>query len=255
MTEKDTKTVLVIVGVVLLVSLTVLVNIIISNEVKRGRFIGFDSEHVRTIDVKGEGKVLATPDSASVHFGVITSSESSEEALEENNAKATSLIAFLKSEGVEERNIQTTGVNVRPVYDRDPDFISERRIIRYEVSNRVEVKIEDIDNVGTIVDGAVREGADNVTGLRFSVSDEEKLKEQAREEAVQDAREKAEGITSALGVRLGRVMSFSESRDYGIIYRAEMALDSLEGELPEKTPIEPGEDEVEVTVTITFEII
>ena len=254
MHDKNIKSILTIVGVVLLVSLTVLVNIIISNEVKKGRFIGLDSEHVRTIDVKGEGEILATPDSASVHFGVITSSENSEEALEENNTKATRLIDFLKKEGVEEKNIQTTGVNVMPVYDRDPDFISERKIIRYEVSNRVEVKIEDIDNASTIIDGAVREGADNVTGLRFSVSDEEKLKERAREKAVQDAREKAEGITSALGVKLGRVMSFSESGDYGIMYRSEMALDSIE-ESPEKTPIEPGEDEVKINVTVTFEII
>jgi len=58
-----------------------------------------------------------------------------------------------------------------------------------------------------------------------------------------------------LGVRLGRVMSFSESRDHGIIYRAEIALDSMEKELPERTPIEPGEDKVKVDVSITFEII
>jgi len=168
MDDKNIKTILTVVGVVLLVSLTILVNIIISNEVKRGRFIGLDSEHVRTIDVKGEGEVAVVPDSATVYFAVITSDESSEKALEENNAKATNLIAFLKNEGVEERNIQTTGVSVSPVYDRDPDFMSERRIIRYEASNRVEVKIEDMDNVGTIIDGGVREGANSVTGPHFT---------------------------------------------------------------------------------------
>ncbi len=254
MNDQSIKTILTVVGVVLLVSLTVMVNIITSNQIKKGNYIGLENEEVRTIKVEGEGVVSVTPDEAEISFAVITSDESSEVALNENNINADRLITFLKEEGVEEKNIQTAGVNVNPVYDRSSDFTSERRIIRYEVSNRVDVKIEDIDKVGGILDGGVRAGANSVSNLRFSISDEESVKNNAREEAIKDARERAEEIASALGVKIGRVMDFSESRGYTPIYRS-MMMDSMEmaEDVPE-TPIQPGEDEVKASVVVEFEI-
>ena len=256
MEDKKIKNVVMIVGVVFLVSLTVLTNVIIGNEVKRANFIGLNNSHLRTINVMGEGKTYAIPDTASISFSVITIDEKSEVALNENNKKSDAVVNYLKEQGIEKENIQTVGLNVQPIYERDPDSWTEMQIIHYQVTNRIEVKFKDLDKVNTVIDGAIRVGANKVDSFLFLISDEEELKTETREKAIQEARKKAKETTAALGVKLGRVISFSESRDYytfPVMQKEMMAMDQ-EGTIPEM-PIEPGENEIIITVTIEYEII
>jgi len=250
------KPVLMIVGVVFLVSLTVLVNVIISNEVKKSDFIGLESEHLRTINVGGEGNVYAVPDAAEISFSVITDDEDSEKALRENNEKAERVVSYLKEQGIQEEDIQTTGIDVRPIYERDEERGAERRISRYEAINKVEVKIEDLEKAETVIGGAVEAGANRVDGFELVVSDEEELKAKAREKAIKEAREKAEQTASSLRVKLGRVIEFSESRSDYIYPVMERGLgEELEEDAVPEVPVEPGENEITVNVSIEYEII
>lgn len=254
MNDKKIKTILLITGVFFVFLLTVLTGVTIYNEIKKANFIGLDSDHLRTINVTGEGKVYAIPDTASVSFSVITENENSEIALDENNEKASAVVNFLKEQGVEEENIQTTGINVQPIYDRSREREGEVRIIRYEVTNRVDVELEDLDNINTVIDGTVRAGANRVDSFEFLVSSKEDLRAEAREKAIKEARTKAEKTASSLGVKLGRVIDFSETRDYYLpSFPQREVMDSIE-EVPDM-PIETGENEIKIQVNIDFEII
>ncbi len=254
MNNKKIQTVLIIVGIVFLVSLTLLVSVIISNKVEEAKFIGLDSQHLRTIRVTGEGKVQAVPDMARVSFSILTSHEDQVEALNENNKKADQVITYLKEQGVEEKNIQTIGFNVQPIYDRHPETFVRDKIIRYEVSNRVEVELKDLEKANTIIDGAIRSGANRVNNFQFLIEDETELRKQAREKAVKEAEEKAQEIASVLKVKIGRIIDFSESRDYYVMPMRGMAMDMVaEASVPD-LPLEPGENEITVRVTIDYEI-
>ncbi len=256
MDDKNVKLSLMVVGMIFLVSLIVLVNVIIGNELKKSNFIGLDSDHLRTIRVTGEGKTYAVPDTASISFSVLTSDESSEIALNENNKKAEAVVNFLKQQGIEKKNIQTTGVRVRPVYDWSPERTEYRRIASYEVTNRIEVEFDDLEKINTVIDGSIRAGANRVDSFQFLISDQEELRAEAKAKAIQQAREKARKTTFLLGVRLGRVIDFSETRDYYMPpMMREAAMDVIETDMAPEMPIEPGENEIIVNVTIEYEII
>jgi len=256
MDEKKLKFGLMIVAAVFLVSLTVLVNVLIGNEVKKASFIGLDSDHLRTISVSGEGKVYVTPDTAKVSFSVITTDSDSETALDENNERASEVVNYLKGQGIEEENIQTTGLNVRPLYDREIERRElEERTIGYEVTNRVEVEFKELERASTIIDGAVRAGANSVDSFQFIVNEEDDFRAEAREKAIKEAKEKAEATASSLGVKVGRVIEFSESRDYTpLVMERGMGDVAMEEPAPDM-PLEPGENEITVNVSIDYEII
>ncbi|MDD5606697.1 MAG: SIMPL domain-containing protein [Candidatus Pacebacteria bacterium] len=253
MNNKKLQSALIIVGIVFLVSLTVLINVFISNEVEKGDFIGLDSQYLRTITVTGEGKVYVVPDTASISFAIVTQDKTTETALSQNNEKADKVINYLKEQGIASEDIQTTGFNVYPVYKRDPDFMS-REIDYYEVTNRIAVELKDLEKANTVIDGAIRAGANRVDSLQFLVSNEDELKKEAREKAVEQAQEKAQEITLALGVKLGRIMGFSETRDYYLPLRAEKEMMAADLDTAYEVPLEPGENEIIVNVTINYEI-
>lgn len=246
------KNALIIVSIVFLVSLTVLANILISNEARRAHFIGLDSQRFPTIQVTGEGSVYASPDTAEIYFSVVTGAETTEEALNENNKKMDRVINHLKEKNIEEKDIKTAGFNVRPIYSYDNEK-RERILSSYEVSNVLEVRLKDLQHVSSVIDGAIRAGANRVNRLKFLISDEEELKKEAREKAIREAEKRAAEIASSLGVKVGRIVNFSEERDYYFPLYREAALDAASEEIPE-VPIEPGENEIKVNVRIEYEI-
>ena len=254
---KDIKTAFIIVSIVFLVSLTVFINVLISNEVKKADFIGLDPQRIPTVQVRGEGKIYAAPDTAEIYFSVITEGKTTELALDQNNKKMDQVINHLKGKGIEDKDIKTASFNIRPiyVYETNPRTNTRERVLSsYEVSNRVEVKIRDLGQISSIIDGAIRSGANNVSRLEFLIDDEEEFKKQAREIAVKEAEERAKELASVLGVKVGRIISFSEDEAYYYhpIFR-EAADMAMEGGVPE-VPVEPGENEITVQVRIEYEI-
>jgi uncharacterized protein len=192
------------------------------------------------ITVTGVGTVEAVPDRAELSFGVTTEGATAKEASTANAERMTELIDALKAAGVRSEEIQTENVSVSPRHSpmgkRLPGFVAE---------NSVSVQV-DSDRAGAIVDLAVENGATNASGPSFDVSDRDALYRDALRAAVREAREKAEAIASAGGVSLGDVTRVVEdgSADSPVYLEAPARAQA--------TPIEPGQEEIQATVTVTF---
>lgn len=205
----------------------------------------------RRITVNGEGKAAAAPDMAVITIGVQSEALNAADALRQNSADMSATIKKLKDLGVENRDIQTSGLSVNPRYNYEQNR-SKPEIIGFVASNNVTVRLRDLKNAGAVIDQAVQSGANSLSGVSFSFSDPDPLQEEARRDAVADAKAKAELLTDAAGVKLGRLITIQESyvsppqpKMYGA--RMEMAADSA-------VPMEAGESEINANVTLVYEI-
>lgn len=213
-----------------------------------------------TVSFSGEGKITAKPDIALVDLSIVTDAKTSKAAQDDNSKKSTKLIDFLKSQGIDAKDIKTTAYNIQPQYSYPVypyDKTTERpQIIGYQVNQTIEVKIRNLEKVDAVLDGVVNTGVNQVYGLRFSIEDPEKLKEEAREKAINDAKEKADALESQLGIRLGRIINFSESGNGYVppyYYDKVMNLEGRGGggDVPS---VQVGENEILVNVSITYQI-
>ncbi len=211
-----------------------------------------------TISVAGTGKVAAAPDVAEIRVGVVTQASTAQEALSSNNEAMTRLHAILKERGVAAKDVQTTQIQVSPVYSQpDPrrqngpqaEFVP--KISGYRVEDTVEVTSRRIGKLGELLDALVQAGANQVHGISFRVNEPEKLLDEARRRAVADARRKAEILAGEAGVVLGAAVKI---RDQGhepgpprpMMGRAMMAAAAM--------PVAAGEQELVVSVAIDYEL-
>ena len=203
--------------------------------------------------VEGTGKAVATPDIAKVSFGIEESGNRLSEVQKLSSEKSKSLVDSLKGEGIGEKDIKTTAYNIYPDYDYSEGAIP--RIIGYRVSINYEVTIKDIEKVNDVLVLATQNGANIVGGVTFELSDDEKdkLLEEARKEAADEARKKAESLAKAAGVSLGKVLSISEYSGGG--YPIPLLEKAIGGNTSVPAPeITPGETEISITVSISYEI-
>ncbi|MBM4413445.1 MAG: DUF541 domain-containing protein [Chloroflexi bacterium] len=200
----------------------------------------------RQIAVSANGSVYAAPDQAIVQLGVSTQSATAAEALKQNSADTTAVIDAIKKLGVDAKDISTSNFNVYPTYDS-----SGTKINGYQVNNSVTVKIRDISMSGDLLDQVVTAGANNIGGLSFGIEDISTLQVEARAKAIVEARSKAEAMATAAGVTLGDLISISESVNYQpeMPYARGMMADAAMS-----VPIEQGQQEVSVSVSLIFEI-
>ncbi len=206
----------------------------------------------RTISFSGEGKVYTKPDIALVTLSVVTESKTVADVQKKNTEKMNKVIAFLKSFGIEERDIKTTNYNLYPRYNYEYTRIPQ--IIGYEITQSLEVKVRDLDRVGEILEGSVNAGVNQISSLYFKVDKDEAFKLEAKALAIKDAKEKAEETAKQLGVRLGKLVGYSENSNYYPpypVYYREGAGGGGQSAAPE---IQTGENEILVNVTLTYEI-
>lgn len=208
-----------------------------------------------TISVQGQGKVYATPDIATLNFGVQTGRQKTADAamkmLSDNMNKVFDAV---KAAGVEEKDISTQYLSLNPSYD----WNEGRRIDQgFEANQSLTVKVRDLSKISTVLDAAVRAGANQAGSVGFTIDDPDVLKAQAREEAIADAKMKAQKLAAELGVSLGKMQGFWEDiGGYGggpVMMRAE-AMDGAGGGGYAPTPVPAGEQEVQVNVNITYKI-
>lgn len=206
------------------------------------------------ITIQGEGTVSAEPDLASVSTGVVSEAKTAGAALEANSAAMKRVMAALDAAGIARRDIATSGFSVQPRYSSPPPNSRERpRITGYIVRNTVTVKVRDLTKLGAVLETSIDEGGNQVGGLSFDFAEPEKLMDEARRNAVADARRKAELYASGLGVKLGRVRAVSET---GVVrpapmYRERAMLAASPSAAP---PISPGERELKARVTIEWDL-
>lgn len=216
-----------------------------------------------SLSVSGEGTVSVKPDIATVNLTVIAQAPLLKDATSDNNKKNNQVVTFLKLKGIDAKDIKTTLYNVTPQYQVGVDTrpclmgapcppLMPPKIVSYEVTNSLEVKIRNLDTIGAILDGAIGAGANSVNGPVFTVDDEEKTKAEARALAVEQAQNKAKALAKAMGVSLIKISGFAESGGGPIYYAASKAMAGEDIAAPPPA-IEPGQNEIKVTVTITYD--
>lgn len=217
----------------------------------------------RSFQVRGEGRVVAIPDVAQITFGVVTEGGKDIGKLQQQNTeKANAIISFLKGSGVDEKDIKTQYYNISPRYQYyscprplgtiEVEPCPPAEIVGYTINQSVSVKIRELEKAGDLLGGVVERGANTVSGPSFTIDDPEALQNEAREEAIVKAREKAEAIAEAGGFRLGKLLSIHEGFVSPVpVFAEAKELSGTDGAAPE---IEPGSQEVTVTVTLTYEI-
>jgi uncharacterized protein YggE len=204
---------------------------------------------VRSVTVTGTATIKAMPDEAVVSLGVQTQAGTAQGALSENAAKMTALIATLTDKGIAKDDIATNYVSIYPMYGN-----SGSDITGYQAENDVNVTLHQIAKVGEVIDDAVKAGANLSNGITFQLSDENQGVNQALEDAVANARSKAETLAEAGDAQLGQVTSIQESSGGStppIYYGRDMAVGAAAGP---STPIQPPTLETQVSVTVTWSL-
>lgn len=201
---------------------------------------------VAKLTVTGEGQASAQPDLATISLGVSTRAATAAEAMTQNAQAQTSVIETLKAEGIEARDIQTSGLNLSPVMDYQDN--QAPKLTGYAAQNMVTLRVRDIAALGGILDKLVASGANEINGISFSREDMTQALDQARTAAVADARHRAEIMAEAAGMRLGPLMSLSEAQLGGGPRPMMMAADAKRA----AAPVEAGELAVTANVTAVY---
>lgn len=216
---------------------------------------------VNTITVSGKGEVVVVPDIATVSFGVTVENLDVSKAQTEASAKMNKIIDFLKTKGIDEKDIKTTNYSIYPRYDYTKvaqiyPYGGKQVLAAYVVSQTVEVKIRKTAEAGAILTGVSEFGVTDVSGLNFSLDKMDGKKDEARNAAIKDARSQAKVLADQLGVKLLKITSFSESGNLPIYYGMEKAMLSSApmGMGADTAQIPVGENKITSNVTITYEI-
>lgn len=208
-----------------------------------------------TVSFSGEGKVLAKPDVAVVDFSIVTEAVVSKSAQDANSEKSGKVTEFLKKQKIDDKDIKTISYNIYPQYEY-PRYDGAPKIKGYQVSQTIEVKVRDLDKVSSILDGIVTAGANQVGNLDFKIDNPEKLKAEARAKAIEDAKKKASELKDQVGIKLGKIVNFSEGVAGYLVpmYETMSKGMGMGGGVGGGPSVPSGENEITVNVTITYQI-
>lgn len=205
------------------------------------------------ITLSGEGRAIGVPDVASVNFSVVTEKMTAKETMAENANKMNEVINFVKESGVDEKDVKTQAYFLSPRYD----WVEGERVFKgYQLTSTLTVKIRDLEKISDIIDGVVLRGANQVGDIQFVIDDSDKLKEEARNKAIENAKVKAESVAKATGLKIGKILSFTEGTAPEATIPIPYSLEEAKG-LGAGTPapeIEKGSQEITVSVFLTFEL-
>ena len=203
------------------------------------------------LDISATGEVTRVPDVAIISSGVVTRAATASEAMRENAARMERVIAALKRAGVADRDIQTSSLNLNPDYRYQEN--QPPQITGYSASNQLTIRFRDIRNSGKILDALVSEGANQINGPSLTIDQPQAAQDEARARAVAMGRARADLYARSLGMRLVRLVSVSESGGYfapppPMAERSDVAM------AVSKTQIVPGEQKLQVTLAMVYEL-
>lgn len=220
--------------------------------------------YAKTITVDGEGKITVKPDIAKIDLSVASAGQTVAEVTTDNNTKMNSVIDQMKQLGIKPEDIQTTSYSLYPQYDYSNQVIENNavitkattpKIIGYNLTQTVLVKVRDLTKTDQVLDKAIGAGVNQVGTLEFDLDDSSQVKKDARIMAFQKAKEKAQEMTGAAGVSLGNVVTFSESTSPIVMPYANFTMKAMDsaGSAPAAS-LAPGSQEFTVDVSVTYEI-
>jgi uncharacterized protein len=213
-----------------------------------------------SITVTGEGEVTAVPDIATVTITVRESGKTVPEAQKAAEAKVTAAIGALSNLDVSEKDTRTLSYSVNPKYENVPVAMvngyypqTNQRIVGYEVSEMIEIKVRKVDQAGDIIGALGSANITEISGPSFTVENMDKLEADAKAKAIDQARQKANETAKALGARVGEVMQFSENNGgYPMFFKAEVSNQSAPRDASVSLP--QGENVIKSQVTITYSL-
>lgn len=219
-----------------------------------GKHLEIKGRDPTVITVSGEGKSTAAPDIAQLNFGVqVLRAPTARAAMDALAKDMNAVLTAVKAAGIPEKDVATEGLSLMPAYD----WNEGKQISRgYDASQSLRVKVRDLDKTSDVLAAAANAGANNVGGVNFIVDDPEKSRAEAREEAIAQAQEKAKVLADQLGLRLGKLKSFSEGGGYmpPMPYAARgMAMESG-ADMAQAPELPPGEQDVSVQVQLMYEL-
>lgn len=199
----------------------------------------------RTVSVSATGSVAAEPDVAQISAGVVTEADSAKDAMGRNSVVMIKLIDGLKTAGIQPKDIQTTTLNVEPRYTQPKDGRAAT-VNGYRVVNQVRLTVRDVKRLGDVLDQAIALGANQINHIAFDIANPETLKDEARKQAMENARRRGELYAKAAGGQLGHVLRISESvGEPHPMPGGRMAMRA-------SVPIEAGTRSLEVEVHVTY---
>jgi uncharacterized protein len=201
------------------------------------------------ISVTGEANVSVAPDLAQIDGGVTTEAKTAREASDANNAAMGKVLLALKGAGIDEKDYQTSRLSLQPQYPPNPNRAGPAVISGYRAGNRVTIKVRDVTKVANIIDVLVGAGANEIGGIHFTVSQTSRVLDEAREQAIADARRKAQIYAKAAGVTLGEPIAISEEGAPMPTFRSKVA-----GGMAASAPVAQGEETLSVTVSVSWAI-
>ncbi|MEM9062855.1 MAG: SIMPL domain-containing protein [Pseudomonadota bacterium] len=207
-------------------------------------------DHLSSIAVTGTGSVSAPPDIATVMTGVETFADTAAAALNQNSALMARVFETLTGAGVAEKDIQTFNLSVSPRYT-DRKTRQGYEVAGYQVRNSVHVVVRDLSSLGAVLDSIVTSGANRIDNVSFGFAEPAEMQNEARREAVADARAKAELYAEAAGVGLGDVLSITEGGG-SIGPRPELMMNMARA--ADAVPIATGESSLSASVRIVWEL-
>ncbi len=248
------KIVTIFIGVFLTLG-TIYLGILSWNAVKEHNYIGISPKQTHSISIVGEGKVTGVPDVANIQLGYSVEKPTVAAAQKDNSDKMNSMIDKLKKDfKIDAKDIQTANYYISPQYDWNN---GKQTLRSYLVSQNLNVKLRQMDKVSSIIEAAGSIGLNQVGNLSFEIDNPEKLKQVAREKALAQAKDKAEALAKVVGVKLGKIISFSESAsEPGPIYGNYAMSEKLGlgggGAAP---AVEAGSNEITIIATVEYEIL
>ncbi len=199
----------------------------------------------KLVTVTGEATIAVAPDAAVIRIGVSSQDKTARAASDANAKQMTAVLAAIKEIGIAERDIQTSRLSLQPQYD--PNKSGTARLTGFQASNQVTVRIRDIDKLPGVLDRAIGAGANEMSGIEFVVSEQSKLLDRARGDAIADAYRKADLYAKAAGAKLGHVIAITEEGSAP----APRPMQALRAGA---VPIAPGEQTLTAAVTVSYEL-
>jgi uncharacterized protein YggE len=207
--------------------------------------------------VTGNARILVVPDEATVRLGIVRQATTAQLAQEQANAAGQEILSAIQKAGVPSNQIQTARLVLSPVYaPRNPDSRDAPRIVAYNATNTVSVRLDNLSNIGKVIDAGLKAGANQIEGVLFNLRNDLPSREQALKQAVEEARSKAQVMAEAARVNLVEVLEVAEG-GVSVLLEREQPLNGrvLAAAAPNvETPVSPGQIEVRATVTIRYRI-
>jgi len=204
------------------------------------------------LDVSATGTVSRVPDLAVISAGVQTMQPTATAAIEENAARMERVRAALKRAGIADKDVQTASINLSPEYRYIENKAPE--LVGYRASNTLNVRFRDLKRTGAILDALVAQGANQINGPNLTIDKPEAAYDEARVKAIAAGRARAELYARALGMRVARILSVSESGGYSAPPPMPMYARAEAAQMDAKTSIEPGSQDLQVSVSMSFEL-